>query len=145
MSASGSVVGVRDAPDDAARRPWTPAERGWAYALLVLLTVLLALWGAFLVPLRVGGTLVPVSLVIAVVGNVLVGRAASRLAGSAGALATGVLWVGVTLVLSSRRAEGDVVVPGSVVGLGFLVAGALGSAVAYGAAVLRPVAGGARR
>ena len=34
MSASGSVVGVRDAPDDAARRPWTPAERGWAYALL---------------------------------------------------------------------------------------------------------------
>ena len=131
---------MRDGGDD-----WTRLERSWATALVLLLTVLLALWGAFLVPFRVGGTLVPVSLVIAVVGNVLVGRAASRLAGSTGALLTGVLWVGLTLVLSSRRAEGDVVVPGSTVGMGFLLAGALASAVAYGAAVLRPAADGARR
>jgi hypothetical protein len=130
-------------PDDP--RPWTRAERGWASVLLVVLTVLLALWGAFLVPFRVGGTLVPVSLVIAVVGNVLVGRAAARLAGSGGALATGVLWLGVAFVLSSRRAEGDVVVPGSTVGTAFLVSGALASAVAYGAAVLRPAPGEARR
>jgi hypothetical protein len=135
---------VCQGPDDAAR-PWTRLERCWAYALVLLLTVLLALWGAFLVPFRVGGTLVPVSLVIAVVGNVLVGRAASRLAGSGGALATAVLWIGLTLVLSSRRAEGDVVVPGSTVGTGFLLAGALASAVAYGAAVLRPTPAGARR
>ena len=131
---------MRDSGDD-----WTRVERGWATALVLLLTVLLALWGAFLVPFRVGGTLVPVSLVIAVVGNVLVGRAASQLAGSTGALLTGVLWVGLTLVLSSRRAEGDVVVPGSTVGMAFLVAGALASAVAYGAAVLRPAADGPRR
>ncbi len=131
---------MRDAP-----RPWTRAERGWAYALVLLLTVLLAVWGAFLVPLRVGGTLVPVSLVIAVVGNVGVGRAASRLAGSSGALGAGVVWIALALVLSSRRAEGDVVVPGSPVGLGFLLAGALGSAVAYGAAVLRPAPDGDRR
>ena len=135
---------MRDGPDDAAR-PWTGAERAWAYALVLVLTVLLALWGSFLVPFRVGSTLVPVSLVIAVVGNVLVGRAASRLAGSTGPLVTGVLWVGLTLVLSSRRAEGDVVVPGSAVGLAFLVVGALASAVAYGAAVLRPVPSGVRR
>jgi len=135
---------VRQAPDDAAR-PWTRAERGWAYALVLLLTVLLALWGSFLVPFRVGGTLVPVSLVIAVVGNVLVGRAVARLAGSTGALVTGGLWIAVTLVLSSRRAEGDVVVPGSAVGLAFLLTGALASAVAYGAAVLRPGPDGARR
>ena len=131
---------MRDGGDD-----WTRVERSWATALVLLLTVLLALWGAFLVPFRVGGTLVPVSLVIAVVGNVLVGRAASRLAGSTGALLTGVLWVGLTLVLSSRRAEGDVVVPGSTVGMGFLLAGALASAVAYGAAVLRPAADAPRR
>ena len=135
---------MRDASDDAAR-PWTGFERGWAYALVLLLTVLLALWGAFLVPFRVGGTLVPVSLVIAVVGNVLLGRAAARLAGSTGPLVTGVLWIGLTLVLSSRRPEGDVVVPGSAVGMGFLLAGALASAVAYGAAVLRPAPAGARR
>ena len=135
---------MRDAPDDAAR-PWARGERGVAYALVLLLTVLLALWGAFLVPFRVGGTLVPVSLVIALVGNAVVGRAAARLAGSQGALATGVLWLGVAFVLSSRRAEGDVVVPGSAVGTGFLLAGALGSAVAYGAAVLRTTPSGARR
>ena len=135
---------VRDAPDDAAR-PWTGLERSWASALVVLLTVLLALWGAFLVPFRVGGTLVPVSLVIAVVGNVLVGRAAARLAGTGGPLLTGVLWIGVVLVLSSRRAEGDVVVPGTSVGTAFLVVGALASAVAYGGAVLRPAASPARR
>ena len=135
---------MRDGPDDAAR-PWTGAERAWAYALVLVLTVLLALWGSFLVPFRVGSTLVPVSLVISVVGNVLVGRAASRLVGSTGPLLTGGLWVALTLVLSSRRAEGDVVVPGSAVGLAFLVAGALASAVAYGAAVLRPTPGGVRR
>lgn len=135
---------MREAPDDAAR-PWTGLERGWAYVLVLLLTVLLALWGAFLVPFRVGGVLVPVSLVIAVVGNIAVGRAAAVLAGSTGPLLTGVLWIGLTLVLSSRRAEGDVVVPGSTVGMGFLVAGALASAVAYGAAVLRPAASEARR
>jgi hypothetical protein len=144
VTASGSVVGVRDASDDAAR-PWTRVERGWAGALVLVLTVLLAVWGAFLVPFRVGATVVPVSLVIAVVGNVLVGRAASRLAGSAGALGTGVLWVGLALVLSSRRAEGDVVVPGTTVGMAFLLSGALASAVAYGAAVLRPAPDGPRR
>ena len=131
---------MHEGPEDAAR-PWTPAQRGWAYGLVLLLTVLLALWGAFLVPFRVGATLVPVSLVIAVVGNVLVGRAASRLAGSTGALVTGVLWIGLVLVLAGRRAEGDVVVPGSAVGTGFLLAGAVASAVAYGAAVLRPRTG----
>ena len=135
---------MRAGPEDPAH-PWTRTERGWAYGLVLLLTVLLALWGAFLVPFRVGGTLVPVSLVIAVVGNALVGRAASRVAGSTGALLTGVLWTGVVLVLASRRAEGDVVVPGTPVGTGFLLAGALASAVAYGAAVLRSVADGARR
>ena len=135
---------MREGREDAAR-PWTAGQRGCAYALVLLLTVLLALWGAFLVPFRVGATLVPVSLVIAVVGNVLVGRAAARVGGSAGALATGVLWTGVVLVLSSRRAEGDVVVPGSAVGTGFLLLGVVASAVAYGAAVLRGSPDGPRR
>ncbi len=135
---------MREASNDAVR-PWSRAERGWAYALVLLLTVLLALWGSFLVPFRIGATLVPVSLVIAVVGNVLVGRAGARVAGSTGAVVPGVLWVGLTLVLSGRRAEGDVVVPGTVVGLAFLLAGALASAGAYGAAVLRPAPNGVRR
>ena len=125
-------------PEDGAPRAWRPAQRAWAYALLVLVTVLLALWGAFLVPFRVGGTLVPVSWVVAVVGNLAVGRAGARLAGSSGAVLPGALWLLIVLVLSSRRSEGDLVVPGTTVGLVFLLAGAVASAVAYALAVLRP-------
>jgi hypothetical protein len=125
-------------PEDGAPRAWRPAQRAWAYALLVLVTVLLALWGAFLVPFRVGGTLVPVSWVVAVVGNLALGRAGARLAGSSGALLPGALWLLIVLVLSSRRSEGDLVVPGTTVGLVFLLAGAVASALAYASAVLRP-------
>ena len=135
---------MRD-PEDGAPRAWSRLQRAWAYALVLLLTVLLALWGAFLVPFRVGATPVPVSMVIAVVGNVLLGRAAARVGGSTGALCTGVLWTGVVLVLASRRAEGDVVVPGGGVGTGFLLVGVVASAIAYGAAVLGAGAHPARR
>ena len=123
-------------PDDP--RAWSRAERGWAYALLVLLTVLLALWGSFLVPFRIGATLVPVCWAVAVGGNLAVGRAGSRLAGTTGALLPGLLWLLVAFTLSARRDEGDVVIPGTTVGLVFLLAGAVASAVAYAAAVLAP-------
>ena len=125
-------------PEDVAPHGWTAGQRTWAYGLLVLLTVLLALWGAFLVPFRVGATLVPVSWAVAVVGNLVLGRAGARLAGSAGAVLPGALWLLLAVVLSSKRAEGDLVVPGTLVGLGFLVSGAVASAGAYAAAVLRP-------
>ena len=105
---------------------------------MLLLTLLLALWGAFLVPFRVGGTLVPVSVLLAGVGNLVVGRAGGRLAGTPGALVPGLLWLAVAVLLSSRRAEGDLVVPGSAVGMLFLLTGALGSAVAYGLTAARP-------
>ena len=117
---------------------WSRGQRAGAYALVLLLALLLALWGSFLVPFRVGGALVPVSWAVAVAGNIAVGRAGGRLAGTPGALVPGLLWLGVAVTLSARRAEGDVVVPGTVVGLGFLLAGALGSAVAYGMTVTRP-------
>ena len=124
-------------PEDAAPRAWTRAQRAWAYALLVLLTLLVGLWGAFLVPFRVGGTLVPVSWAVAVVGNVALGRAGGRLGGTTGAVVPGAVWLGLALVLSSQRSEGDLVVPGTAVGVGFLLAGAGASAVAFGSAVLR--------
>jgi hypothetical protein len=128
---------VREA-EDGAPRGWTSGQRTWAYALLVLLSVLLALWGAFLVPFRVGATLVPVSWAVAVVGNLALGRAGARLAGTSGAVLPGALWLLLAVVLSSQRSEGDLVVPGTTVGLVFLLSGAAASAVAYAAAVLRP-------
>jgi hypothetical protein len=119
---------------DEAATPLTGGRRAFAYALVLVLTVQFALWGAFLVPFRVGATLVPVSWLIAVAGNVAVGLAGARLAGRIGAAIPALLWLGLAFTLGARRAEGDLIVVGSVTGLGFLVAGALTSAVMYGLA-----------
>ena len=104
-----------------------------AYGLVLVLAVLLALWGAFLVPLRVGSTLAPVSWLVAAVGNVALGRYGGHLLGRPGALVPGLVWLGIALTLGTRRGEGDLVVPGTLPGLVFLLVGAVASAVAYGA------------
>ena len=132
-------------PEDGAPRAWTPAQRAWAYALLVLLSVLLALWGAFLVPFRVGATLVPVSWAVAFVGNLALGRAGARLGGPGGAAVPGALWLLLAVVLSAKRTEGDLVVPGTLAGLGYLLAGAVAGVAAYATTVLRPGEGAGRR
>lgn len=107
--------------------------RALSYALVLVLTVLLVLWGAFLVPLRVGGVPVPVGLVLAL-ATVPLCRAGGRVLGSRwGAAGPGVLWLAVAVALSGRRREGDLVVTGSLLGLGFLVLGMLGAAVVVGA------------
>ena len=111
--------------------PLAGAGRTAAYALVLALSVLLALWGAFLVPFRVSGTLVPVSWLLALAGNAVLGTVGGRLHGRAGAVGPVLLWLVVALTLGSRRAEGDLVVPGSTTGLVFLLAGAVGGAMGY--------------
>ncbi|MCW2665833.1 MAG: hypothetical protein JWN57_795 [Frankiales bacterium] len=105
-----------------------------AYALVLVLSLLCAVWGAFLVPLRVFGVLLPVSLVLAAVGNYLLGRAGARLHGRLGAALPGVLWFLVAAQLQSRRPEGDLVVVGNLVGLLFLLVGTVAAAVPVGLA-----------
>ena len=102
-----------------------------SYGLVLVLTVLLAVWGAFLVPLRLGEQAVPVCWAVALGGNVLLGLAGGQLLGRLGAGLTGLLWVAIALTLGSKRGEGDLVVPGTTIGLGFLLIGAVASAVAY--------------
>jgi hypothetical protein len=102
-----------------------------SYAVVLLLTALLALWGAFLVPFRVGGVTVPVSWAIAVVGNVALGVVGGRLLGRVGAGLPGLLWLGLVVLLAMRRTEGDLVVAGTVVGVAFLPLGALASAATW--------------
>ena len=114
--------------------PLGPVGRAVAYGLVVVLAALLAVWGTFLLPFRIGGELVPVSCVVALVGNGLLGRAGGRLLGAAGAAGAGVTWLAVVLVLSAPRSEGDVLLPNTLVGLLFLVVGSLTSAVAFGLA-----------
>ena len=110
--------------------------RGLSYALVLLLTVQLAVWGAFLVPLRVGGVPVPLGLLLAL-ATVPLCRAGGRVLGHrGGAVGPALVWLGTASALSSQRREGDLVVIGGALGLGFLLLGALGAAFSVG--VWRP-------
>ena len=111
-----------------------PGEVAGSYGLVLALALLLALWGAFLVPLKVGTIPVPVSVLLALVGNAALGWWGGRLYGRLGAAGPGIVWLVVALSLSTQRREGDLVVPGSAMGLLFLLVGAVASAVALGAA-----------
>lgn len=116
-----------------ARRPAPLAVRVVLGLLVAVAAVGLAIVECFLVPLRIGTVPVPVSVPLAVVGNVVLARLAGRLTGrAAAAVAPPVLWLAVVLVLAAPRAEGDLVVPGTLTGLVFLFAGAVSGA--YGAA-----------
>ncbi len=79
-------------------------------AVAVVASALVAVYGAFLTPYRVGATLVPISLVIGIAGNVAViwfGYTVTR--SRALALAPAAVWVILSFVASSRTREGDLV------------------------------------
>ena len=120
-----------------------------------LLVVVLAGWLAvvevFWLPWRPGGVPVPVSVLAAVVGNVLLVGAAHRLSGSRlVAVLPAVVWLVVALAGARQRTEGDLLITGgdavtSVVNLGFLLLGVLAGAFAVGRAVTSGIGGpGAR-
>lgn len=113
----------------------TPRAYG-PYAVVLLLSGLLCVWGAFLLPLRLGGVPLPVGIVLAA-ATVPLGVAGGRLLGSrVGAVLPGLLWLGMALQLASLRREGDLVVLGDLRGLAFLGVGTVGALLAVG--VWRP-------
>ena len=118
--------------------PLGPRATAAAYGLVLVLALLLAVWGAFLVPLRWGTVVLPLSWLVAVTGNLLLGRAGARLLGRPGAIGPGIVWIVVALTFGSKRSEGDLIIPGTTPGLVFLLAGAVASAVAYGLAPRSP-------
>ena len=114
-----------------------------------VLTLVVAVWLAtvevFWLPLRMGGVLLPISVVVAVVGNLLLPRLALRLSASRLVAAlTGVAWLVVVVAAMIRRPEGDLLITGGgatgVVNLAFLMLGVLAAAFAVGRAL-----GGPRR
>jgi hypothetical protein len=125
-------AGQVDGPAPAAA-PVPAVVRAVLGVLVVVAAVALAVIECFLVPLRVGTVPVPLCVPLAVAGNVVLARLAGRLTGRplVGVLPP-VLWLAVVLVLAAPRAEGDLIVPGTLTGLVFLFAGAV--AGAYGAA-----------
>lgn len=100
-----------------------------SYALVLVLTVELAVWGSFLVAARPFGHALPLAALVATVGNVALGLAGGRVLGRRlGAVIPAVLWLGIALTLGSARPEGDVVVTESFRGLAFLFAGTVAAA-----------------
>jgi hypothetical protein len=113
------------------RREWLARIAGGT--LVTMFALEAAVLECFLVPLRVAGWVMPISVLAAIVGNVLLAR---LMAGVVGrrlvALLPPLVWLVTVLTFAAPRAEGDLVVPGSWVGLAFLFLGTI--AGAYGAA-----------
>jgi hypothetical protein len=113
-----------------------------AYALVMVLTVELAVWGSFLTAARPFGQPLPVAAVVALVGNVGVGVAGARVLGRrTGAVLPGVVWLAIALVLGTSRTEGDLVVTSGLRGLAFLFVGTLAAAAVIGVTGARATPG----
>ncbi|MCW2699143.1 MAG: conserved rane protein of unknown function [Blastococcus sp.] len=134
--------------------PGADGRRRWRAAAWGVLGVLAAAWLAlveiFWLPLRVGGVLLPVSVLAAVAGNLLLVGQAHRLSGSrAVAVLPAATWLVIAVGAMVRRPEGDLILTGGgatgVVNLLFLLLGVTAAAVAAGRALAGPPRGGRRR
>ena len=88
---------------------------------------LLAMTGAFLTPYRIGSVLIPLSLVLVVAGLAILTRFAHSVTDHVGlSLIPGAVWLIFSLILSSRTAEGDLVlVQQNWVATGYLLVGSV--------------------
>jgi hypothetical protein len=121
------------------------AGRAAGLALVLVLSLLTTVWGAFLVPLRPFGVALPLAVPLALVANLVLGLVGGRLYGRLGAALPALLWFGAVGVLVSLRPGGDVVVTGSLTGLSFLLLGTIAAAVPIGATSPRRRAGAGER
>ena len=123
---------------------------GWAL-LAVVGSGWLALVEVFWLRLRVGSVPVPVSVLAAVAGNLLlVGAVHRRSRSRVVALLPAAVWLVVAVEASMRRPEGDLVLTGGgpvgAVSLVFLLLGVVAAAFAVGKVLAAPRSGsGARR
>ena len=117
---------------------------GWA-VVAVVVAAWLALVEVFWLPWRLAGVPVPISLLAAVVGNLLLVGAARRVSGSRlVAVLPAVVWLVIAVGATMRRPEGDLLLPGgdavtSTTTLGFLLLGVLTAAFAVGRVLGAPV------
>jgi hypothetical protein len=122
----------------------TRLARGASYLLVLVLTVELAVWGAFLTGSRPFGYPLPVAALVAAAGNVSLGVAGARVLGSRlGAVIPGVLWLFIALTFGTKRGE-ELIVLGDLRGIAFLIVGTVAAAGAVGASRATPSSLGSR-
>ena len=134
-------VAKRPAPPAPERPPAPPVDAVTGTLAVLVVTVcagFLAFWAALLVPVRIGGVLCPVAILLAA-ATTWAAPMALRYAGLPlpARFPPLVVWFAVILLLSSRRSEGDVLLPAgdlAWVSYGVMLAGFLAGA----AALLRP-------
>jgi hypothetical protein len=119
---------------------------GWGVVAFVA-AAWLAVVEVFWLPLRVAGVLVPVSILAAVVGNLLlVGMALRRTGSRLVAALPALTWAGVVVAAMDRRPEGDLLLTGGGalgrVNLAFLLLGVTAAAIAVGRALATRPSGG---
>lgn len=99
----------------APRRPLWRAADAAVLPLLALLGAVLGVWSVLLVPTgpRVGGHVLSVGVVVAVLGNLVFVRVALRASTPLGGVLLLAGWAAVVLVAAGRRANGSVLLPGA--------------------------------
>jgi hypothetical protein len=123
------------------------AGRGGAALLWAVVFVVLAAWLAvvevFWLPLRIGLVPLPLSVVAAVLGNLVLVDGAFRLSRSrVVAVLPALVWLAVAVAASIRRPEGDLVLIGGgaagIVNMAFLLLGVLAAAFAVARVLSAP-------
>jgi hypothetical protein len=114
----------------------------WAVVFVIAATWL-AVVEVFWTPLRIGPVPVPLSVLAAVGGNLLLVTGAYRLSGSrVVAVLPGVVWLVVAAGAAIRRPEGDLLLVGGgasgLANMAFLLLGVLAAAFAVGRVLSRP-------
>jgi hypothetical protein len=113
---------------------------GAVYAALAVLGAALGLWGSFLVPLRLFGGVEGFSVLLALVGNAVVGAAAAKLSDSLPAsVMPGIGWlVALLLTIGMLQPSDEAIIPSALktdpgigtVGALYLFAGPVGTILA---------------
>lgn len=137
--ASHAVDPVEPAPPARPRRGVDLVLRVLGGVVSVVATLVTVALELLLAPLRIGGQLVGVSVLLAVVANLALGWFAPRVVGARWALALPfVTWFGTMAVIAAGRPEGDILLANTWVGYATVFGGVTVFAVQAFRMVLAP-------
>lgn len=103
------------------------------FAVVVLVTIEVAVWECFLVAARPFGHALPLAAAVVAVANPLLGISGARSVRARwGSAVPGLLWLGIALTFASGCAGRDCVVPNTGRALSFLLVGTVAAAAVVG-------------